>query len=109
MAKRQVLLNQPRYDFAWQREYHFDNLLEVPKGSLLIADYVYDNSDANGVNPDPKKHVTFGEQTSEEMLFTFARFRFKGETHQRNATTSGSRSCRATSCSARSTTTSTAS
>jgi hypothetical protein len=24
--------------------------------------------------------VTFGEQTSEEMLFTFARFRFKGET-----------------------------
>jgi AhpC/TSA family len=75
-----MLLNQPRYDFAWQREYHFDNLLEVPKGSLLIADYVYDNSEANSFNPDPKKHVTFGEQTSEEMLFTFARFRFKGET-----------------------------
>jgi hypothetical protein len=52
----------------------------VPKGSLLIADYVYDNSTANNGNPDPQKHVTFGEQTSEEMLFTFARFRFKGET-----------------------------
>lgn len=75
-----VLLNQPRYDFAWQREYHFDKLLDVPKGSLLIADYVYDNSTANKANPDPKKNVTFGEQTSEEMLFTFARFRFKGET-----------------------------
>ncbi len=75
-----MLLNQPRYDFAWQREYHFDNLLEVPKGSLLIADYIYDNSEANGFNPDPKKNVTFGEQTSEEMLFTFFRFRFKGET-----------------------------
>ncbi len=75
-----MLLNQPRYDFAWQREYHFDNMLEVPKGSLLIADYVYDNSAANGFNPDPKKNVTFGEQTSEEMLFTFFRFRFKGET-----------------------------
>ena len=75
-----VLLNQPRYYFAWQREYHFEKLLEVPQGSLLIADYVYDNSTANAANPDPKKNVTFGEQTSEEMLFTFARFRFKGET-----------------------------
>jgi mono/diheme cytochrome c family protein len=75
-----VLLNQPRYYFSWQREYHFDKLLEVPKGALLIADYVYDNSTENLANPDPHKHVTFGEQTSEEMLFTFARFRFKGET-----------------------------
>jgi mono/diheme cytochrome c family protein len=75
-----VLLNQPRYFFSWQREFHFKDLLEVPKGSLLIADYVYDNSVTNQANPDPKKNVTFGEQTSEEMLFTFARFRFKGET-----------------------------
>jgi hypothetical protein len=79
-GKEKVLLNQPRYYFGWQREYHFKDLLEVPKGSLLIADYVYDNSTANRANPDPHKHVTFGEQTSEEMLFTFARFRFKGET-----------------------------
>jgi mono/diheme cytochrome c family protein len=75
-----VLLNQPRYYFGWQREYHFKELLEVPAGSLLIADYVYDNSTANRANPDPHKLVTFGEQTTEEMLFTFARFRFKGET-----------------------------
>jgi mono/diheme cytochrome c family protein len=75
-----VLLNQPRYYFSWQREYHFKDMLEVPAGSLLIADYVYDNSTANLNNPDPKKNVVFGEQTSEEMLFTFARFRFKGET-----------------------------
>ena len=26
-GKEKLLLNQPRYDFAWQREYHFDNLL----------------------------------------------------------------------------------
>jgi hypothetical protein len=75
-----LLLNQPRYDFEWQREYHFDNLLELPKGSLLIADYIYDNSTNNVSNPDPAKNVTFGEQTSEEMLFTFFRFRFKDET-----------------------------
>jgi hypothetical protein len=79
-GKEKLLLNQPRYDFAWQREYHFDGLLHVPKGSLLIADYIFDNSEGNTFNPDPKKNVTFGEQTSEEMLFTFFRFRFKGET-----------------------------
>jgi mono/diheme cytochrome c family protein len=75
-----VLLNQPRYYFAWQREYHFKEMLVVPKGTLLIADYIYDNSTANLANPDPQKNVVFGEQTSEEMLFTFARFRYKGET-----------------------------
>jgi mono/diheme cytochrome c family protein len=75
-----VLLNQPRYYFSWQREYHFKDMLTVPKGTLLIADYIYDNSTANLANPDPNKNVVFGEQTSEEMLFTFARFRFKGET-----------------------------
>jgi len=79
-GKEKLLLNQPRYFFEWQREFHFDGMLDVPKGSLLIADYVYDNSTNNTFNPDPKKNVTFGEQTSEEMLFTFFRFRFKGET-----------------------------
>jgi mono/diheme cytochrome c family protein len=75
-----LLLNQPRYDFGWQREYHFDPMLEVPAGSIMIADYIFDNSEANPSNPDPKVNVTFGEQTSEEMLFTFMRFRFKDET-----------------------------
>jgi mono/diheme cytochrome c family protein len=75
-----VLLTQPRYDFGWQREYIFEDLLEVPAGSKLIADYVFDNSAANKSNPDASKDVTFGEQTSEEMLFTFVRYRWKDET-----------------------------
>jgi hypothetical protein len=79
-GREEVLLNQPRYDFGWQREYHFAPMLQVPKGSMMIADYVFDNSDQNPANPDSKHKVTFGEQTSEEMLFTFMRFRFKNET-----------------------------
>jgi len=79
-GREEVLLNQPRYDFGWQREYHFKPMLQVPKGSMLIADYVFDNSSSNPANPDPSINVTFGEQTSEEMLFTFMRFRFKDET-----------------------------
>jgi mono/diheme cytochrome c family protein len=79
-GREEVLLNQPRYDFGWQREFHFEPMLQVPKGSMMIADYVFDNSHQNPANPDPKINVTFGEQTSEEMLFTFMRFRFKNET-----------------------------
>ena len=79
-GREEILLNQPRYDFGWQREYHFEPMLQVPAGSMMIADYVFDNSEANPANPDPKHKVTFGEQTSEEMLFTFMRFRFKDET-----------------------------
>lgn len=79
-GREKVLLNQPRYDFGWQREFIFDKLLEVPAGSKLIAEYVFDNSVDNRANPDPKRDVTFGEQTSEEMLFTFVRFRWKDET-----------------------------
>jgi len=79
-GREEVLLNQPRYDFGWQREYHFEPMLQVPKGSMMIADYVFDNSTANPSNPDPNINVVFGEQTSEEMLFTFMRFRFKDET-----------------------------
>ncbi len=79
-GKQKVLLNQPRYDFGWQREYLFKELFPVPAGSVLIAEYVYDNSTANPANPDPKHNVVFGEQTSEEMLFTFVRFRWKDET-----------------------------
>src|SRR3546814_4496607 len=61
-------------------------MLPVPAGSMLIAEYVFDNSDANPANPDPKRDVVFGEQTSEEMLFTFVRFRWKDETstHRRD-------------------------
>jgi mono/diheme cytochrome c family protein len=75
-----ILLNQPRYDFAWQREYIFKELLEVPAGSKLIADYIFDNSTANPANPDPSIDVTFGEQSWQEMLFTFVRYRWKDET-----------------------------
>ncbi|MBI1340563.1 redoxin domain-containing protein [bacterium] len=75
-----VLLNQPQYDFSWQREYIFDGMLDVPAGSKIIANYIFDNSVNNRYNPDPSINVTFGEQTHEEMLFTFIRYRWKDET-----------------------------
>lgn len=77
---REVILhNQPRYDFNWQREYVFSDWLAIPKGSIMIADYIFDNSSNNRSNPDPKVNVAFGEQTFEEMLFTYLQYRIVGE------------------------------
>lgn len=79
-GREEVLLNQPRYDFGWQREYHFEGQLKVPAGSRLIADYVYDNSEANPWNPDAAQNVTYGEQSWEEMMVTFIRYSWDDET-----------------------------
>jgi hypothetical protein len=85
-GKQKVLLNLPQYDFNWQREYIFKNLIDVPAGSKLIADYIYDNSPMNPANPDPKKTIQWGDQSFEEMLFTAVRYRWTDETatHRRD-------------------------
>jgi hypothetical protein len=61
-------------------------LIDVPAGSKLIADYIYDNSPMNQSNPDPKKTIQWGDQSFEEMLFTAVRYRWVDETanHRRD-------------------------
>lgn len=85
-GKQKVLLNLPNYDFNWQREYIFKDLINIPAGSKLVADYIYDNSPMNQSNPDPKKTIQWGDQSFEEMLFTAIRYRWVDETadHKRD-------------------------
>jgi hypothetical protein len=78
-GREEILHNQPIYDFNWQREYVFKDWLKIPKGSIMIADYIFDNSVNNKSNPDPKVDVAFGEQTFEEMLFTYLHYKIVGE------------------------------
>lgn len=73
-GKRQVILNVPRYDFAWQLHYQLAAPVEVPAGSTVIATAVYDNSAGNRANPDPSKTVHWGQQTDEEMLLGYVEF-----------------------------------
>ncbi len=75
-----LILNMPKYDFNWQREYIFKDLIDLPAGTKLVADYWYDNSDLNPANPDPNKLVEWGDQSFEEMLFTGVQFRWVDET-----------------------------
>ncbi|MCP5433283.1 MAG: redoxin domain-containing protein [Alphaproteobacteria bacterium] len=79
-GKETLLLALPHYDFNWQRGYQFVEPVPIPAGSKLIARYVYDNSERNLSNPDPKITVEWGEQTFQEMLYTAVAFRWVGET-----------------------------
>ncbi len=79
-GKRETVLNVPFYDFNWQRMYEFEEPIDIPAGSKLIATYIYDNSARNPANPDPSKEITWGDQSFEEMFYTSLRYRWKDET-----------------------------
>jgi len=60
------------WDFNWQGAYRYETPLKLPKGTEIAMQYTYDNSSANPRNPSsPPKRVKFGEQTTNEMAFTF--------------------------------------
>jgi hypothetical protein len=67
-GRSEVVLNVPRYDFAWQTLYSPNQPLALPKGSKVVITGYFDNSSKNKFNPDPTKAVRFGEPTYDEML-----------------------------------------
>jgi uncharacterized protein (TIGR03437 family) len=63
-----ILLWIRQWDFNWQDQYLFQDLLPLPKGTRLDGELVYDNSDANYRNPNaPPKRVRWGENSTDEM------------------------------------------
>ena len=71
----ETLLNVPRYDFNWQRQYVLDPPLRLPAGTRLVVKAAFDNSAKNPANPDPETWVYFGEQSFDEMLFGYFLYR----------------------------------
>jgi peroxiredoxin/mono/diheme cytochrome c family protein len=67
-GRREVLLSVPRYNFNWQGLYRAAEPIRLPKGTRLRCVAHFDNSAKNPHNPDPKKSVTWGDQTWEEMM-----------------------------------------
>ncbi|MGA9507116.1 MAG: thiol-disulfide isomerase [Candidatus Sulfotelmatobacter sp.] len=59
------------YHFHWQLSYKLAQPRELKAGTKLRAIAWYDNSKNNPHNPDPDKLVTWGDQTSEEMMVGF--------------------------------------
>ncbi|TDI25643.1 MAG: thiol-disulfide isomerase [Acidobacteria bacterium] len=66
-----VALSVPNYDFNWQLRYQLEEPIFMPKGSVLEAEFHYDNSGANKFNPDPTAEVRWGDQTWEEMMLGY--------------------------------------
>lgn len=85
-GKEAMLLSLPKYDFNWQRDYDPVKPILVKAGTKLIATWVYDNSAHNPANPDPRRNVTWGEQTPDEMMYFRINYRWADETvtHVRN-------------------------
>jgi tetratricopeptide (TPR) repeat protein len=53
---------------GWQDDYRYQKPVELPKGSTLVMEYVYDNSADNPFNPhDPPQRIFYGLQSSDEM------------------------------------------
>ena len=73
-GETQTLISVPEYDFDWQLFYYPDRHITLPKGTRLDIVAHYDNSAANPNNPDPDRAVTFGLQTTDEMMFTVVEF-----------------------------------
>ncbi|MEZ6119520.1 MAG: redoxin domain-containing protein [Pirellulaceae bacterium] len=67
----QTLLKVPHYDFNWQHSYAFQEPIPLSDLDRLHFVATFDNSANNPVNPDPGQHVTWGDQTWEEMAVAF--------------------------------------
>jgi hypothetical protein len=59
------------YHFHWQLSYKLTEPRPLKAGTKLRAVAWYDNSKNNPHNPDPSKMVTWGDQTSQEMMVGF--------------------------------------
>ena len=73
-GRKEVILNVPRYEFDWQNLYVLAEPKLMPEGTVLHCEGHFDNSAANPNNPNPKRMVTFGEQTNDEMMVGYLNF-----------------------------------
>ena len=70
-GRKQELLRVSRYDFNWQTGYEFVTPISAPAGTKIEVVAHWDNSAENPNNPDPTKDVTWGLQSTDEMLIGF--------------------------------------
>jgi peroxiredoxin len=84
---RQVLMNVPNYNFAWQPTYRLDKPILLPAGTRIVTDGVYDNSQFNAGNPDPTVYAKGGPQSWDEMFIGYITYTLpsEGQAKQRQA------------------------
>ena len=70
-GKTETVLSVSHYDFNWQLGYDVATPIKLPKGSKMVVEAHYDNSENNKFNPDPNRTVFMGNMTWEEMFSPF--------------------------------------
>lgn len=66
------LIKIDNWDFHWQGNYNFKNLIRIPANSFLYGEATYDNTINNPHNPsNPPLDVTKGEGTTNEMMLIY--------------------------------------
>jgi hypothetical protein len=71
-GKKESLIYIKDWDFNWQGDYRYAQPIPLPKGTMLVMDFSYDNSADNLRNPNhPPKRVKFGLESSDEMAELF--------------------------------------
>ena len=78
-GRTETLLSVPRYNFNWQCTYRCAEPVAVPRGTVLRCVAHFDNSADNPNNPDPKRAVTWGAQSWDEMMIGWIHFVFDRE------------------------------
>lgn len=73
-GKSETALDIPRYDFNWQLYYRLAEPKLLAPGTVVKATGWYDNSPGNPANPDPKKTVRWGPQTTDEMMLGYIEY-----------------------------------
>ncbi len=68
----EVLIDIPDWNYNWQDEYYYERPIRLKAGTKIDVEAVFDNSSDNPSNPSsPPERVTWGEATTDEMLFCF--------------------------------------
>ncbi|MBL7767309.1 MAG: T9SS type A sorting domain-containing protein [Chitinophagaceae bacterium] len=63
------LIRIPHWDFHWQYQYIFNNMVKFPVGYHMYSTHKFDNTVNNPETPDPNVPVLPGLFTTDEMLF----------------------------------------
>ncbi|HLU49422.1 MAG TPA: hypothetical protein VK116_15100, partial [Planctomycetota bacterium] len=75
-TRSEILLDVPSYDFGWQSSYQLAEPKRMPRGTVIEALAVFDNSPSNRAltTEEWSSWVRWGEQTWEEMLIGYFDF-----------------------------------
>ena len=62
------LLWIPDWDFNWQEQYRYEKPFVLPKGTRILADFIFDNTSENIHNPNsPPSRIKYGGESRNEM------------------------------------------